>query len=186
MAVSPTYDATPLKASAGDLKRWTRQAVVSGLIVLTCVTPACTAFVQHPVAALELPLETSRDRADLLTILKNNADANGLHVDDVSQRWRDFLNNVKDQPATSPVEKTIYVGLWRGPDDDDLEVSIDDGGHQGRPWVVFYNGKRPILAGKDRGDLIAALRHRWPRTITIPIAPEGGLPTVQQVETLRK
>ena len=150
------------------------------------MAPACAASSQCPLAALEVPLDTPQDRTDFLEILKDNARANGLHVDDASRQWREFLKNVKDQPPTSPVEKTIYISLWRAPDENNPEVLVDDGGHQGRPWIIFYNGRRVDSAEKDRHELTSSIRRRWPQAINIPIKTEGGLPTVEEVESPEK
>jgi hypothetical protein len=55
-------------------------------------------------------------------------------------------------------------------------VLVDDGGHQGRPWLTFLRGKHPKLASKVRADLLADIKGRWPEARNVPIMPNGGLP----------
>lgn len=112
-------------------------------------------------------------------MLHRHAEAEGLHVDDGSRRWIEFRRGAP--PDESPfvrdvLTKTIYVSVWRGAGDKDLEVSVDDGGHQGRPWLTFLRGDRPELATKARIRLLAEIRARWPEARDIPVTPNGRLP----------
>lgn len=96
-------------------------------------------------AAVEIPLEGPADRSDLLAILRRHAAAGGLHVDDNSEEAS------RDRDAPSLIAgRTIYIGVFRGTEDDDLEVSVDDGGHPGRAWVIFSRGAHPELAARTR------------------------------------
>lgn len=129
---------------------------------------------EAPAAATEISLRTPVDGADLITMLRQLAPLQGFHVDDVSAKWRDFEQHVKDFPPA--IQKTIYVGVWRGKDDDDLIVSVDDGGHPGRAWITFYRGQQPKLAEQFWNALVGEIRGRWPDVLSIPILPSGGLP----------
>jgi hypothetical protein len=116
-------------------------------------------------AAIEVSLEkTSADRADLMAMLRRHAAADGLHVDDVSAE------------AQSPLGRTIYVGVWRGADDNDMEISVDDAGHAGRAWVVFSTGAQPERAARLRRLVSADILRRWPQARRVPVTPSGGLP----------
>jgi hypothetical protein len=119
------------------------------------------------------------DRADLLTMLRRDAFDGELHVDDDSRGWIEFRRHAPDNEppfVKSVLTKTIYVGLWRGANDDDPEVIVDDGGHQGHPWLTFYMGKHPELASMFRARLLADVKRRWPDARTVPIMPDGALP----------
>jgi len=121
------------------------------------------------VAAVEIDMRTPADRADLLAMLRRHAAAGGLHVDDVSEP---AAQNTALPPSERP---TIYVGVWRGSADDDLEVTVDDTFHQGRPWIVFSRGARPELAAALREALLRDISRRWPGARRLPIDPSGGL-----------
>lgn len=150
------------------------KAAILGLIEI-CV--ACAPADQESVrtvAAVEIPLETVDDRHDLLAVLRRHAAADGeLHIDDVSEKWRE-LEQEADTPAD--IRKTIYVGVWRGRDDDDIEASVDDVGHNGRAWVTFLKGRQPDRAARFRKSVLADIRRRWPGANALPVLPTGGLP----------
>ncbi|HEY8616712.1 hypothetical protein [Phenylobacterium sp.] len=136
------------------------------------------------VAAVEVPLRTPADRADLLAMLRRHADAGGLHVDDVTQSWHTFRKSAPpDEPpaATDVLTKTIYVHLYRGPDDEGPEVVVDDGGHQGRPWLRFLRGKQPELALRVRTRLLSDIKRRWPDAREVPVTGTGGVPLEQDL-----
>jgi len=126
------------------------------------------------VAAVEIPLRTPADRSDLLAMLRRHAAAGGLHVDDVSAAWQDHQRHAPELPDFA--RGTLYVGVWRGEEDDELEVSVDDSGHPGRAWVIFSRGKQPDLAARMREGLLSAIGRRWPGARRLPVLPSGGLP----------
>lgn len=128
------------------------------------------------VAAIEVTLRTPTDRADLIAILRRHASAGDLHVDDVS---REVQQNASSLPTFA--RRTIYVGLWRGRADDDLEVSVDDAGHQGKAWVVFSRGAQPEIATRLRESLLNEILRRWPDARRVPVLPSGGLPSVEDL-----
>jgi hypothetical protein len=115
--------------------------------------------------AIEVNVGTPADRADLLALLRRHAAADGLHVDDVSGT------------AQAPLGRTIYVGVWRGAEDDDMEMSVDDTGHAGRAWVIFSRGAQPERAARLRRIVAADIMRRWPEARHIPVTPWGGLPS---------
>jgi hypothetical protein len=125
------------------------------------------------VAAMEVVLRSAADRADLLSILRRRAAADpSLHVDDVSARWRDLAAGAASLPE---VDGTIYVGIWRGENDDELEVDANDMGHKGRVWLTFPKGTQPDRSTKLSTGLIGAVRDRWPDAEPLPVLPSGAL-----------
>ena len=100
-------------------------------------------------------------------------------MDDGSQEWIEFRRNAPaDEPHSvrDALTKTIHVSVWRGADGRDLEVLVDDGGRQGRPWLMFLRGDQPELATKARLRLLAEIKARWPEARDIPVMPSGSLP----------
>ncbi len=90
--------------------------------------------------------------------------------------WREFARQAKDLPTEA--RKTIYAGVWDGENDDDPIAVIDDGGHNGRAWIVVYPGKRPAAAKRFWRDVNVSVGRRWPSTTAIPILPSGSAATV--------
>jgi hypothetical protein len=131
------------------------------------------------VAAVEVPLRNATDRADLLAMLQRHAREEGLHVDDRSQEWMESRRQAdpgEPRLANDVLAKTIYVGVWRGEEDKDMEVLVDDGGRQGRPWLMFSRGDQPELATRSRRRLQAKIKARWPDARDVPVMPSGALP----------
>jgi hypothetical protein len=149
-----------------------------GLIAVSGCLPGQQPASGRQVKAVEVPLHTPADRADLLAILRRHAAMGGLKMDDVSDRWERFEREAQaGRPdPTNVLTKTMYVGLWGDSSDDDPIVFVDDGGRQGRPWLDFFRGKHPEAAAKVRAGLLADIRQRWPGTRDIPIMPNGALP----------
>jgi hypothetical protein len=130
------------------------------------------------VAALEVPLRTSEDHADLLAMLQRVARQQGLHVDDGTMQWIRFRRSASsNEPdfANDILTKTIYAAVYRGSDDSDMEIFVDDGGRLGRAWLTFIRGERPDLAAGTRAQLIAEIKRRWPDARSIPVMPSGAL-----------
>ncbi|HVQ08220.1 MAG TPA: hypothetical protein VMS43_07270 [Allosphingosinicella sp.] len=148
-------------------------AIFASAALLACApVPQPDSF--RLVAAVEIPLRTPADRSDLIAMLRRHAAADGLHVDDVSAEWQDHQRNAPELPDFA--RGTLYVGVWRGAEDDDLEVSVDDSGHPGRAWIIFSRGKQPVLATRTRESLLSAIGRRWPGARRLPVLPTGGLP----------
>jgi hypothetical protein len=144
------------------------------LALLAACTPVDQASVRT-VAAVEITVRSAADRADLLNILRSVAATDAsLHVDDMTARWRDFASKSKGLP--SQVDGTFYVGVWRGKDDDEMEVDATDMGHKGRVWLTFPRGLQPERSSRLRSRLLAAIYDRWPDAQAVPVLPSGGLP----------
>ncbi|CAN7292870.1 hypothetical protein LJR164_001485 [Phenylobacterium sp. LjRoot164] len=163
---------------------------VAGLLLLGALVvlaqwllPRGSSESSRVVAVVEVPLRSATDRADLLAMLHAHAREEGQHVDDGSEEWGAFQQTLesKDHEASSPLNKTIYASVWRDRDDKDQEVSVDDGGHQGRPWLMFFRGERPDLATGARLRLQAKIRARWPDAREVPVMPSGSLPSADDL-----
>jgi len=151
-------------------------------LALLALLAACAPIDQESVrtvAAIEIALRTGSDRADLVAMLERHAAANGLHVDDVSERRREFE---RDANLIAPEDRgTFYVGVWRGEDDDEAEVLADDQFHPGRAWVTFPRGQEPDHSTRVREAMLAEIRQRWPEARPLPILPTGGVPLVDDL-----
>lgn len=139
--------------------------------VLTGCSPVEQPDSLRRVEVLEVPLVTSTDRAELLAILRGAETPGGLHIDDGSESWIEFVNNRKGgpPPPDSPLSKTIYVSAWRGDADKDLELFVEDGGHHGKAWVTFQRGQHPNLATEARTRLSRQIKARWPQAREIAL-----------------
>jgi hypothetical protein len=126
------------------------------------------------VAAVEIPIETAADRNDLVAILRRGAAADGgLHVDDVSDRWRSF--EAEANMAAPEQRGTIFVAVWRGANDDEPEADADDDRHPGRTWLTFAQGSDPARSARFRQEVLADVARRWPDRRLLPVLPSGGL-----------
>lgn len=150
--------------------------------VVLALLAACAPVDQEPVrtvAAVEIQLRTATDRSDLLAMLRRHAAANDLHVDDVSEEQRAFE---REANMIAPEERSTFsVGVWRGEDDDEMEVSADDRSRPGRVWVTFPRGEQPDRSTRIRRSLLADIRRRWPDAQALPILPTGGLPLIDDL-----
>lgn len=155
----------------------------AALLGVSACMPVSQPASNEQVAAVEVLLRTPADRADFLAMLHKHARAGGLHVDDVSEQWRQLERDHRGPAwdARDVRSRTIAVGLWRGAEDDDPEVLVDDGGRHGRPWLTFLRGKHPELAAKLRAELQADIRRRWPGARDVPVMPSGALPLDQDL-----
>ena len=163
----------PLEPECSTVLCMWKAAILGPIAICAACAPADQESVRT-VAAVEIPLKTVADRHDLIAVLRRHAAADGaLHVDDVSEEWREFEHEA-DTPAD--IRKTIYVGVWRGRNDDDIEASVDDMGHNGRAWVTFLKGRQPDRAARFREGVLADIGRRWPDAKALPVLPTGGLP----------
>jgi hypothetical protein len=144
---------------------------IAAVLMAGCGVPHIPGLRQ--VSAIEVDVTRPADRAALIAILHERARLHGLHLDDLSEQW---VQLGKGKPVTSPVKKSIYVGLWRTADDKDLLAGVDDGGHLGKAWVTFLAGEQPELADEVRRGLLADIERRWPDARKIPVMPNGALP----------
>lgn len=132
------------------------------------------------VAVIEVPLRTTVDHDDLIALMRRLAAANRMHVDDDSEKWAAFQRSL---PSNEPVDTraTIYVGVWRGSDDEDFEVSVSDMMHLGRAWVTFLQDGRDDLPADKREQVLAEIRRRWPDARSVPVLPSGGEPLAEDL-----
>ena len=151
-------------------------------IVFLLLVAACSPVDQESlrtVAAIEVPLRSGADRADLLAMLRRSAAAAGLHVDDDSAQWREFD---REANMMAPRDRlTFDVGVWRGANDDEPEIIADDRFHPGSVWISFLRGSLPDRSIRFRELLIAEMRAHWPDARAIPVTPDGGLPLVEDL-----
>ena len=134
-------------------------------------------------AVLEIPLRNGADSVELVSMLRRYAASEGgMHVDDVSEQWREFD---RQSNMMAPRDRlTINVGVWRGENDDEPTILVDDRYHPGRAWVTFLRGTQPERNATLRNALISEMRRRWPDSQPIPILPSGGVPLASDlVET---
>jgi hypothetical protein len=134
------------------------------------------------VAAIEVPLSTTNDRSELVRILRANANE-GLHVDNVSKRWREFEAGTDTNPAD---RGTIYVGVWGDPNDGELIADVSDRSHPGRAWITFVKGQHPIRAAKFRQAVLLSVERRWPNARMLPVLPSGAMPLSQDLQLTSK
>ena len=150
------------------------------LLVLACACSRASNDSFKTVAAVEVPLHTTADHNDLVALVRRLAAANGMHVDDDSEKWAAFQRTI---PANDPVDTraTIYVGVWRGSGDDDFEVSVSDMMHLGRAWVTFLQDGRDDLSADKRERALAEIRRRWSDARSVPVLPSGGQPLAEDL-----
>lgn len=156
---------------------WKKIALIVALACSSCESAEQTNDLKA-VISIEISMTTADDRSDLIALLRTSAAGDEtLHVDDQSAEWSNIANI--HPPDT---RKSIYVGVWRGKDDNDIEVVVDDGGHIGRAWVTFFRGRDPRMAAVFRKRVVAELKRRWPNALDIPVLPSGGLPLARDLQ----
>jgi hypothetical protein len=159
---------------------WRLAALALTVAAAGACAPGGQGKVDPYVGAVEVKLETDADRRDLIAILRKQSAADGgLHVDDVSENWRQV--EAMDETTPPGERSTLYVGVWRGADDEKLEAQADDHGHTGRAWITFLNGPKPDRSARYRQAVLADIRSRWPDSRLLPILPSGGLPLARDL-----
>ncbi len=141
------------------------------ILLLTC--SACGVAPQpksaRTVAAYEVPLSTSSDRDALVALLRQDAEAEGFHVDAATAQELEQLSEV------SPI--TINAAVWRGKDDDESVASVMDGAdHLGLAWLGFSKGEEPERTARFKESVMRRIMLRWPKTQKLPIMPTGAIP----------
>jgi hypothetical protein len=123
------------------------------------------------VAAFEVPLTSTVDRADFLTILTAEARAEGLDVNvetaEEMERWAQLSPELR---------RSIYATVYRGGDLRQNEAHVSDMSHLGHVWISFTQGEDPALARRFRDRLMSKTLERWPATLSVPVAQTGALP----------
>ncbi|GEM_PF-1654165 len=190
--LSGPHDAPPSRplARAGQIKLTWRDVKIgmAGTAAALWLVAGC-APVEQPasaqnVASIEIPLETRRDHDDLVAMLRRHAAADGqdgIHVDDVTTAWVDFLPHTE---AIAPEDRgTIFVGVWRGANDDVQEIRVSDLFHPGRAWLTFVRGEPAARSTRLREGLLAEIRVRWPEAKTLPVM-DGVIPLPEHMEVV--
>ena len=150
------------------------------LLVLTCGCSHPTGHSSKAIAVIEVPVRTRADHNDLITIMRRIAGASGMHVDDDSAKWIAFENSQPPKERNTPA--SIYVGIWKGSKDDEMEAGISDMFHVGRVWVSFYqNGRAAGIPADKREQVVAQIRQRWPDAKFVPVLPSGGEPLAEDL-----
>lgn len=146
------------------------------LLVMLMALGACGVAHQpesnQTVAAFEVPLPTPEERSEFLALVRQEAEAEGLHLDSASAAELEWTAD-----AIPIAAMTIRAGVWRGANDDQLEASImDQHDHLGQVWIMFSKGEDPALALRFRERLMQKVFERWPDTLSLPIMPTGAIP----------
>jgi hypothetical protein len=112
------------------------------------------------VAAFEIPLPLEKDLSEFLSLLREVAEEEGLHVDAASHE------DIR--------RRTVFVGVLRGAN---LEASVMGCDvHLGQVSIMFSRGDDPQRAAQFRERTMQAIRQRWPETLSIPVMPSGATP----------
>jgi hypothetical protein len=157
-----------------------RRSLTIALFLSVCGCSRSASDNYKSVAVIEVPMRTAADQNDLIAIMRRMAAANGMHVDDDSQKWVEFQRSL---PPKEPVDTraTIYVGVWRGSTDDDFEASVSDMMHPGRAWVSFIQGGRADLPADKRKQVLGEIKRRWPDARSVPVLPSGSEPLAEDL-----
>jgi hypothetical protein len=154
------------------------RAVQIGIILI--VVAGC--FAAQPesnrtVAAFEVPLHTPSDRTEFLSLIRQEAEAEGLHVDAASD------DSLRQMAEASPAARmTIHAAVWRGTEDAHSEATIMDGhDHLGLVWIMFAQGEDIELATRFRERVMSRIVLRWPETTSLPVMPTGSIPNPYQL-----
>lgn len=119
------------------------------------------------VAALEVPLVTPADHAELLALVAREAAAEGLTLTpDAEMEF--FRRNTPDIPI---VEAYIRRRGVR-----DSEAHIFDMPHDSRVWIAFSRGEDVAAAQRFRERAMRKVVERWPEALSVPVTATGGLP----------
>jgi len=145
--------------------RWAAFAII--FLCSACVAPQRESA--RTVAAFEVPLPTLGERAEFLSLLRQAAESEGLHVD------ASTVEELEQRSEVSPV--TIHAAVWRGANDEEPLASVMDmPGNLGRAWITFSKGEDSGLAKRFRERAMTQILARWPRTRSLPILPTGAIP----------
>lgn len=123
------------------------------------------------VAAFEVPLSSAVDRANFLTILTDEASAEGLNLNVETakemERWAEMSPELR---------RSIHATVYRGGDLRQTAVYVSDRSHLGHAWISFTQGEDPALTRRFRERLMSRIIERWPETLSVPVAATGSLP----------
>ncbi len=140
-----------------------------------CVAPQPESL--DTVAAFEIPVPTASDRTELLTLVRQEAEADGLQLYAASD---EKLRDVSE--AIPQARRTVNATVWRGAENALPEVTIMDGAdHLGRAWITFAKGEDMAQAAQFRERLMRRILRRWPETIALPVLPGGNIPLARHL-----
>ena len=124
------------------------------------------------VVAFEVPLPSEVERNKFLSVLREAAESESMHVD--VESTQDLAQETKISPAFA---KTMNAVVWRGANDDEAVASaMDQPDHLGLVWIMFSRGKDPQLTTRFRERAMRQIMLRWPDTVSLPIMPTGAIP----------
>ncbi|HEY2808932.1 MAG TPA: hypothetical protein VGI91_09065 [Steroidobacteraceae bacterium] len=125
------------------------------------------------MAAFEVPLLSEASRNQFLAVLRDTAQAEGLHVDAANRE--DLEQQGKVDPA---FKMTMNATVWRGAKDEEpIASAMDQPDHLGQVWISFFRGQDPALATRFRDRALHEIIARWPGTLSLPIMPTGAIPS---------
>ncbi|MBU2168169.1 MAG: hypothetical protein KKF88_10055 [Alphaproteobacteria bacterium] len=145
------------------------------LSVAGCVVPQPESL--QTVAAFEIPVPTRTDRAELLALVRQEAEAQGLRFYAASEE------ELRETAEVIPQSKrTISAAAWRGAGKGIPEITITDGhDHLGLAWITFAKGEDVAQASRFRERLMGRILLRWPETTPLPVMPAGNIPLPHQL-----
>lgn len=167
----------PVSRQAGS-SRFPLGATVAALLAISL--PAGCMLASQPVpqpeslrlvAAFEVPLTSAVDRADFLTILTAEAEAEGLDLNVETAEEMEVWAEMSPE-----LRRSIYATVYRGGDLSQSEAYVSDRSHVGYAWIAFTQGEDPALARRFRERLMPRVLERWPETLSVPVAQTGSLP----------
>jgi hypothetical protein len=94
-----------------------------------------------------------------------------MHVDAASNNSLEMMS--RDAPATA---MSMNAAVWRDAKDSEPIASAMDQGHVGQVWIMFFNGKDPVLASIFRDSAMREILRRWPDTLSLPIMHSRTIP----------
>lgn len=132
---------------------------------------------RRTVAAFEVPLPFEQERNEFLSLVRREAEAQGLHLDAATSTE---LESISDGGRF--FTQTMRATVYRGPTDDHAEVvMMDMPDHLGQVWLMFSKGEDPELARAFRDRLMLKITQRWPETLSLPVMPTGAIPNRYQL-----
>lgn len=141
-------------------------------LTLMALCSACAAANQpesaRTVAAFEVPLPTPADKQAFLTIVREEAERVGYHLDAATP---DELRRLSE---VSPI--TMNAAVWRGDDEESVASAMDLPDSLGFVWFSFSKGTQPERVAAFRDRAMRRVSARWPRTTRLPIMPTGAIP----------
>lgn len=172
-AIQKEFDMENLKqppnriANRSSLIRWLQTAMLFFGLSACGVAPQPERA--QTIAAFEVPLPSQSDRNDFQSILRNVAEAEGMHLDAAKDEELDRKASI--------VKMTVSLAVWRGVNDDEVIASaMDMPDHLGQVWISFFKGEDPAMNSRFREHAMREILRKWPKTLALPIMPTGAIP----------